>query len=218
VFINNMLEIKLLSGSEVEIVGEISAEDFESERQHAIIHLSEDIKIDGFRPGKAPEKVIMDKIGERNILDKMAVLALQKEYPKIIEEKKIKAIGRPEITITKLARNNPLGFKIKTYVMPEVELPDYKKIKVLEKIVEQTKVDIPKILLEAENGDEKRVKTGLVLNEIAEREKIEVPEEELSVEVEKILNQYKDLDKNRVMVYTYGIIRNQKVLRFLEEI
>lgn len=211
-----MLEIKLLPGSEVEITGEIPAEDFEHERQHAVIHLSEDIKIDGFRPGKAPEKVIIDKIGERNILDKMAILVLQREYPKIIEEKKIKAIGRPEITITKLAANNPLGFKIKTYVMPEVELPDYKKIKNLEKIVELAKIDIPKILLEAENNDEKRVKTELVLNEIAEKEKIEVNEEELIRETEKVLSEHKGLDENRVKVYIYGIIRNQKVLRFLE--
>jgi FKBP-type peptidyl-prolyl cis-trans isomerase (trigger factor) len=211
-----MLEIKLLPGSEVEIVGEISADDFENERQHAVLHLSQDIKIDGFRPGKAPEKVIIDVIGEQKILNEMAALVMQREYPRIINEKKIKAIGRPEITITKLARNNPLGFKIKTYVMPEVELPDYKKIKVLEKIAEQTKVDIPKILLDAENGDEKRVKLGLVLNEIAEREKIEVSEEKLNAEVEKILSQYKDLDKDRVRVYTYGIIRNQKVVKFLE--
>jgi len=212
-----MLEIRLLPGSEVEIIGEIEADVFEDERDHAIRHLSEDIKIDGFRPGKAPEKVIIDKIGERNILDKMAVLVLQREYPRIIAEKKIRAIGQPTITITKLARNNPLGFKIKTYVMPEVELPDYKKIKNLEKIAEATKMDIPKILIEAEKGDEKRVKTGLVLNEIAEREKIEVSEEELNAEVEKIMNQYKELDKNRVRVYAYGIIRNEKVLRLLNE-
>jgi trigger factor len=225
-----MLEIKLLPGSEVEITGEIPAEDFERERQHAIIHISEGIKIDGFRPGKAPEKVILDKIGERNILDKMAVLVLQKEYPKIINEKKIKAIGQPHITITKLAANNPLGFKIKTYVMPEVELPDYKKIardtknedkekrriEILEKISEGTKADIPKILLDAENGDAKRVKFSLILDEIAEKEKIAVSEAELTAEAEKVLNEHKDLDENRVKVYIYGVIRNEKVLNFLE--
>jgi trigger factor len=37
----------------------------------------------------------------------------------------IKAIGKPEITVTKLAPGNPLGFKIKTAVMPEITLPDY---------------------------------------------------------------------------------------------
>ena len=58
----------------------------------------------------------------------MAIIALEKEYPKIISEHKIKAIGLPEITLTKVAENNPLGFKIKTSVLPEITLPDYKKI------------------------------------------------------------------------------------------
>jgi len=178
-----MLEIKLLPGSEVEIIGEISAEDFERYKKEAI--------------------------------NDIAVLFLQKEYVKIITGKKIKAIGRPTITITKLAPNNPLGFKIKTYVMPEVDLPDYKGMK-LEEIVEKAKIDIPKILLEAENGDEKRVKTSLVLNEIAEREKIEVSEEELNAEVSKIMEEHKDLDRERVKIYAYGIIKNQKVIKFLE--
>jgi FKBP-type peptidyl-prolyl cis-trans isomerase (trigger factor) len=98
-----MLEIKLLPGSEVEITGEISADDFEVCREQALI----------------------ENIGGQEILEKMAIIALQKEYPKIIEEHKIRAIGRPLITITKIAVNNPLGFKIRTFVIPEIELPKY---------------------------------------------------------------------------------------------
>jgi trigger factor len=62
----------------------------------------------------------------------------------------------------------------------------------------------------------KRVKFGLVLNEIAEKEKIEVSEEEMEKEAEKIMEQHKYLDKNRVKMYTYGIIRNEKVFKLLE--
>ena len=98
-----MLEIKLLPGSEVEITGEISTDDFEICRDKALIE-----NIDG-----------------QEILEKMAIIALQKEYPKIIEEHKIRAISRPLVTITKIAANNPLGFKIRTFVIPEIELPKY---------------------------------------------------------------------------------------------
>ncbi len=58
----------------------------------------------------------------------MAEMALSEHYPKIIDEEKIDVISRPEISITKIARNNPLGFKIRTSVLPEVKLPDYKAI------------------------------------------------------------------------------------------
>jgi trigger factor len=89
----------------------------------------------------------------------MAEMALSEHYPKILEENKIDAISRPEISITKLARKNPLGFKIKTATLPEMTLPDYKGIakkitsqitdeeknaEVTEKEVEDTIMDIRK--------------------------------------------------------------------------
>ncbi|MEK7081048.1 MAG: trigger factor, partial [Patescibacteria group bacterium] len=78
------------------------------------------------------------KVPEIRILEKMAELALREHYHKIIESEKIDAIGRPEISITKLARHNPLGFKIKTAVLPEIKLPDYKDVakKIISKITD----------------------------------------------------------------------------------
>lgn len=122
------VEIKKLPGSEIEIIGGISADNFEVFRPRAVKEISDSIGIDGFRPGKAPEKILIEKVGEMAVLEKMANFALNKEYIKIIEENKIKAIGRPEITITKIAKSNPLEFKIRTAVLPEIELPDYKEI------------------------------------------------------------------------------------------
>jgi len=122
------INIKKLPKSEVEIEGEIEADVFEGYYGKALKKLGESVEIDGFRKGKVPENVLVSKISEAHILEEMAEMALMDHYPKIIEEEKIDAISRPEIGITKLARNNPLGFKIKTAVMPEMELPDYKKI------------------------------------------------------------------------------------------
>ena len=70
----------------------------------------------------------------------MAGIALNEHYPNILIEEKIDAIGHPEITIKKLARNNPLEFKITTVVIPEVKLPDFKKI--AEKINKEDKEEI----------------------------------------------------------------------------
>ena len=123
-----MLEIKSLPNSEVEIIGEISTEIFMSGKNQAVKEFSEKVEMDGFRKGKIPEDLMIKNLGMEVVLEKMAILALEKEYPKIIKEHKIRAIGRPEIELTKLAENNPLGFKIKTSILPEITLPDYKKI------------------------------------------------------------------------------------------
>ncbi len=123
-----MAEIKKLDKSQMEITGEIPAEIFASFWSKAVANLGTSVKIDGFRPGHVPEEILVKNVGEGAVLDTAAELALQHHYPKIIIDNKIDAIGRPLITITKLAKGNPLGYKIVTAVIPEITLPDYKEI------------------------------------------------------------------------------------------
>lgn len=166
------INVKKLPKSEVEIEGEIEADVFESYFNKALKRLGEKIELDGFRKGKVPENVLLSKIPEGQILGEMAKMTLSEYYPKILEDEKIDAISRPEISITKLARKNPLGFKIKTATMPEIQLPDYKQIAkkiiseikneekntdVTEKEIEDTIMDIrksrvPKIHMKEEAG------------------------------------------------------------------
>lgn len=122
------IKITQLPESAVEISGEIGAERFMSYRPAALKQLNQEAKIDGFRPGHVPEDVLVAKLGEERLLYLMAEIAFQTIYPELVKENKIDAIGRPEITITKLAKDNPLGFKIVTAVSPSFALPDYQKI------------------------------------------------------------------------------------------
>lgn len=124
----NNINIKKLPDSEVEIDGEIPADEFELYYKKTIQEIGRNVEISGFRKGHIPEKVLVEKVGGDAILQEMAQAALADTYPRIILENNIEAIGRPEITITKIARGNPLGFKAKTAVLPIFELPDYKTI------------------------------------------------------------------------------------------
>lgn len=122
------ITVKKLPKSEVEIEGELDALIFETYFKKALQKISETVKLDGFRAGKIPESVLLSNVPEIRILEEMAEFALQEHYPKILEEEKIDAISQPQISITKLARGNPLGFKIKTATLPDIKLPEYKKI------------------------------------------------------------------------------------------
>lgn len=122
------IKVTKLDKSRVEIIGSITAEIFASFRDKALENINNEITIDGFRKGKVPENVLITKVGEMSILEEMAELALSNIYPEIIISEKIDAIGHPEISITKLAKDNPLEFKIVTTTVPEIKLPDYKKI------------------------------------------------------------------------------------------
>ncbi|MDQ5957999.1 MAG: Trigger factor [Patescibacteria group bacterium] len=124
----NNIQIEKLPDSEIEITGEVPADIFMALWPTTLKRLAAKAEITGFRPGHAPEKIVLEKIGTERILFEMAEEILQTTYLDIIIAKKLSAIGEPAITITKIAKDNPLGFKIKTAVMPEFTLPDYKKI------------------------------------------------------------------------------------------
>ncbi len=128
--------------SEIEITGEITVAALALFRKKALKDLGETIKVDGFRAGHIPEKVIVDKVGETYILEESAELALKDIAPELIEKHAPAYIGRPQIALTKLAPGNPVGFKIVVAVMPEIKLPDYKKIAKAEMAKKEEKVEV----------------------------------------------------------------------------
>lgn len=125
---NYGVKTKKLPHSMMEITASIPAEIFDGYRADALKRIGKDVELPGFRKGHVPEKMLAARIGEANVLEEMAELAISRVYAEIIVGEKIDALGRPEVAITKIAPGNPLEFTLTTAVFPEVKLADYKKI------------------------------------------------------------------------------------------
>lgn len=97
-------------------------------RKKAVEMLGASLEMPGFRKGHIPENIVLEKAGEGNILEEAADILLKEHFPKIIEQEKLDILGRPNISVTKLALNNPFEFKATFAVLPEFELPDYRAI------------------------------------------------------------------------------------------
>jgi len=122
------VEINKLPRSEIEINIIVPPDEWREFFDEASSELSRDLKIEGFRPGHAPSNLVEQRIGTNKIMERAADLCAKKCYVAAIMDSNNEAVGRPEITVTKLAKNNPFEFKARVAVMPEVKLPDYKKI------------------------------------------------------------------------------------------
>ena len=134
--------IKKLPHSEVELKIELSVEEFKQFIERAALNLGKNLELKGFRKGKVPKEIIEKEIGSEKILIEAADLAVRENYIKAIIENKIEAVSQPKIEIQKLPRpTSPLAqlkaggvqddsfvFLAKTAVLPEIKLPDYKKI------------------------------------------------------------------------------------------
>ncbi len=326
-------------------------------REEALSNISEGLKIDGFRPGHVPEKVVTEKFGEVIVSEEAGRLALEKHYSDIIKEADIDAIGNPEVAINKIVPNETFEVKIITNTHPVVKLADYKKlakevmskkeadvsatdkeieeaikelqqqvahtdfhqakdaegknvndahdhnhgdlplpevnedfikkfgdfktveefktkisdsiklqkerkekekkrIETVDAIITKSEIKMPRILVENElhrmesemthqigqmglkvedylkhigkTKEElrkswdaeavKRAETQIVLNEIANTETIKPEEADVNKEVEHIMNEYKDTDKLRAMIFVETMLTNEKVWQWLENV
>lgn len=113
---------------EVSLEVEIPWESAERERAAAIRELAEGATFDGFRPGQAPEALVVSRFGEKAVLEAMGFHAIRAAFPDILAAEKVVPLVEPRLSVTKLAAGNPLAFKATLVQFPKVTLPDYKKI------------------------------------------------------------------------------------------
>ncbi len=168
------MDVKIEKKSETkrEIEVTISPEEMEDYVDKAAKRLSGEMNIKGFRPGNAPRSVIENTKGKEVLFEEAAKEAIQETYPKVIEENNLFALSAPQVNLVKCVPGNEVIYKALVYIMPEIKLPDYKKIsgetakkekkgvKVEEGEVDQsiekireTKAKLQKVEREAKNGD-----------------------------------------------------------------
>lgn len=130
------IDKKILEKSKVELTIEIEPTEYEKFVLLSAEKLSQDVKIDGFRPGKAPYDVVVKKFGELKILEQALDEILTHFYFDAIIKEKLEPISQPKIDIKKLAPGNEIIFTATINVLPHIKLGDINKIKIKkEKII-----------------------------------------------------------------------------------
>ena len=142
---NNLnIEQLNLENHQVKLTVQIETTKLEEAKHRAARKISQQKKIPGFRPGKAPYPIIVRTIGEESILEEALDLLVKEIYPKVIEESKIKPYGPG--SLENMPKLDPPTFEFIVPLEPEVNLGDYKKIRLPYKLKSITKKDINKVL------------------------------------------------------------------------
>ena len=136
-------KIKKLEKSQVEIKVTVSKEIMEQAEKKAADEISKDVKVKGFRPGHVPPKVLEEYVDKKYILAQTQEFAIQKSYAEIVVKEKIQVVSRPKV---KVDTEDPLTYTATVAVLPEVEIKDYKSIKVDKKDAKVTDKDIEEVL------------------------------------------------------------------------
>ncbi len=122
------VSIQKLAGSKLEITGSIPAAQYLPLRPKAVRNILANVELPGFRKGHVTEALFIAKYGEFPILEEIADNVLREAVAHILAHENIEPIGAPNIEITKLAKDNPIEFKITAYTYPKITLPKYEQI------------------------------------------------------------------------------------------
>lgn len=139
------IDQQTLEDHQVKLSVEVETETLNSARRKAARKIAQRVKVPGFRPGKAPYNVIEKQVGAAAIEEEALDIVLDDVYPKILEESGIKPYGPG--TLEKVdEEKEPRIFEIRVPLSPEVELGDYKNIRLDFEEKPVTEKDIQSVL------------------------------------------------------------------------
>lgn len=122
--------VEQLSPTRVRINVEVPFTELEPDFDRAFKALAQQVRLPGFRPGKAPRKLLEARIGRGAVLEQVVNDALPSRYSEAVTASDVKPLGQPEIEVTKLEDGQELAFTAEVDVRPEITLPDFEALKI----------------------------------------------------------------------------------------
>ena len=123
-------KFKKISDARVEITVTLDANDLKTAREKALSRLSQEVRVEGFRKGKAPAEVAKKFIPENDLNAETADIAVRSTVVSAFREHEKMPLVAPNVNVTKYVPDEILEYTAAADIIPEVKLGDYKKLKV----------------------------------------------------------------------------------------
>jgi trigger factor len=134
--------VEKLSPTRVRINVEVPFTELEPDFERAFKELAKQVRLPGFRPGKAPRKLLEARIGREVMLDQVVGDAVPGRYTEAVTTSDVRPLGQPEIEITKKEYGEDLVFTAEVDIRPEIELPDLEALKITVDPIEVTDEEV----------------------------------------------------------------------------
>ncbi len=134
--------VEQLSPTRVRLNVEVPFAELEPDFQQAYKELAKNVRVPGFRPGKAPAKLLEARFGRAAIIEEVINAALPSRYGQAVAETDVHPLGQPDIDVTKKEYGQDLAFTAEVDVRPEITLPDLQALTVSVDSIEVTDDDV----------------------------------------------------------------------------
>lgn len=122
--------VEPLEGNKVKVSVSVDEAEFDKAIDAAFKKLAQEVRIPGFRPGKAPRKVLEKRLGSEVGRSQALHDSLPEFYAKAVTENEVDVIAAPELEITEGEEDGPVSFEAVVEVRPIVQVPGYGSLRV----------------------------------------------------------------------------------------
>lgn len=121
--------VEALEGNRVKVSVDIEADEFEEKLDEAFRKLARQVRLPGFRPGKAPRRVLEARLGPQAARGEALSEAVPEYYAQAVVDHDVDVIAPPEIDITSGAEDGPVSFDAVVQVRPLITITGYDQLK-----------------------------------------------------------------------------------------
>lgn len=122
--------VETLSPTKVKLTVEAGFDELKPELDKAYRTIGKQVKVQGFRPGKVPPRILDQRVGRGVVLEEAVNEAIPRLYGEAVEASSITPLAQPAIEVTELDDNTKLSFTAEVEVRPEFTLPDFSSLTV----------------------------------------------------------------------------------------
>ena len=122
--------VEPLEGNKVKLSVEIDEQEFEKALDQAFRKIAREVRVPGFRPGKAPRRVLEARLGKEAARQEALRDALPDYYAQAVRDSDVDAIAAPEIDITSGEETGPVAFDAVVEIRPQLKLAGYQGLRV----------------------------------------------------------------------------------------
>ena len=134
--------VEQLSPTRVRINVEVPFAELQPDFDRAYKELAKTVRLPGFRPGKAPARLLEARVGREAMLEQVINEALPSRYGQAVTETDVRPLGQPDIEVTKKEYGQELVFTAEVDIRPEITLPDLSALKITVDPIEVSDEDV----------------------------------------------------------------------------
>lgn len=135
-----------LSDTKLKLTVRADQAELDTIKQHVLKALGGSVKIQGFRPGKAPANLVEKQVDPARLQSEFLDHAINDLYVAAAQEQRLRPIAPPQIAVTKFVPFGTLEFTAEVEAVGDIKLADYKHLSLSPQTVEVTAADVNDVI------------------------------------------------------------------------